>query len=251
MGSAIGHPDLLSPRHGRYGISSELRIRQEIAHRDVTRSSLGSHSLGTRSHDSDQRMRTNAESEIPTAAMEAAAGAAVQAFARPQFPVDLSTLVTREALFRMARASSIRGCGNSWMNLTAPEAAQSEANELLTLIAYCYLQGMYHSIDIVRRLDLDPVLGGTTLIETGLVPEQVRSFRREHRRALTDCLTHTLVAVWKHVCPTAVAGDLWMSSRDEDSRVNRRQFGFLEPFYLHAQDRVDRAVVLDSMALDY
>lgn len=196
-------------------------------------------------------MRTNAESVGPITAAAPSEGGAVALLARPQFPVDLSSLVSRETLYRLARTSSIRGCGNSWMNLAAPEGPACEANELLALVAYCYLQGMYHSIDIVRRLDVDPVLVGTSLTEIGLVPEQVRSFRREHRRALTDCLTHALVAVWKHVYPAAASGEDALRDRDESPLHRRRHFDFLEPFYLHAQDRVDRAVVLDSMALDY
>ncbi len=160
-------------------------------------------------------------------------------------------MVPREHLLRMARASAIRGCGSSWLNLTVATEAERDADELLVIMTYCYLQGMYHSIDIVRRLDVDPVLIGTSISDTGLVPEQVRRFRRERRRALTDCLTHALIAVWKHLNPGASAAAAAVPAMDERAPLNRSHFSFLEPFYLQAQDRVDRAVVLDSMALDY
>ncbi len=193
-------------------------------------------------------MRTIVESGLHPAAAQGSIVATGQH--PPQFPADLSSLVPKEILLRQTRAAAIRGCGNSWMNLATADAAGREADELLVLIAYCYLQGMYHSIDIVRRLDLDPILIETSLVEMGLVPEQVRRFRREHRRALTDCLTHALVAVWQQISPGSHPQP-GAGSATDGLVPSRLYFGFLEPFYLHAQDRVDRAVVLDSMALDY
>jgi hypothetical protein len=130
------------------------------------------------------------------------------------------------------------------LNLVNDPTVGERGDDLLVVMCYCYLQGVYHSIDLIRRLDTDEYLaairGGL-----GVRPEQIRRFRREHRRALTDCLTHTLVTLWRQRHPDG--SDL----TDGDLLAHRPNFSFLEPFYLQAQDRVDRAVVLDSMALDY
>lgn len=161
------------------------------------------------------------------------------------FPPDLGSWVGRPGLLQIVEGAAARGCGDSWLNLVADETAGQAGDDLLVLVAYCYLQGIYHSFDVVRRLDLDEVLvelRGRLAVR----PEQVRRFRREHRRALTDCLTHALVALWRQRHP--MASDPAASDHLIHQRLN---FSFLEPFYLQAQDRLDRAVVLDSMALDY
>lgn len=162
----------------------------------------------------------------------------------PTFPPDLTSWVDRRRLLLTVQASAARACGASWLNLVGTEVQPTPPDDLLVLVGYCYLQSVYHSIDVLRRLDQDEnltELRGRLAVRT----EQVRRFRREHRRSLTDCLTHTLVALWKERAPGVQSGPL-----PGQLLHNRLDFGFLEPFYLQAQDRVDRAVVLDSMALD-
>lgn len=160
------------------------------------------------------------------------------------FPQDLSTWTGRGTILRAVQASAARACGNSWLDLVRTDVQLTVPDDLLILTAYCYLQAVYHSIDVVRRLDQDEELAG---LRPRLVvqPEQVRRFRREHRRSLTDCLTHTLVSLWKERNPLLPGGPI-----PGGLMHNRIEFSFLEPFYLQAQDRIDRAVVFDSMALD-
>lgn len=162
----------------------------------------------------------------------------------PVFPPDLTLWVGKEALLRSVRAAASRAGGDSWLDLVRTGAPDRTPNGLTVVMAYCYLQSTYHSFDILRRLEQDPVLAefAATL---ELTPEKVRRFRREHRRSLTDCLTHALVALWKERHPHLRAGPL-----SAGLLASRMEFSFLEPFYLHAQDRIDRAVVLDSMSLD-
>ena len=163
----------------------------------------------------------------------------------PAFPADLSTWVGRPHLLATVRASAARASGNSWLDLVRTEVPATPPDDLLVVVAYCYLQSVFHSIDVVRRLDEDDDL---VELRSQLVvrTEQIRRFRRDHRRVLSDCLTHSLVSLWKQRHPTEGAGLL-----PGQLLHNRAEFRFLEPFYLHAQDRIDRAVVLDSMALDY
>ncbi|MBL9138485.1 MAG: hypothetical protein JNK85_21630 [Verrucomicrobiales bacterium] len=161
------------------------------------------------------------------------------------FPADLTAWCGHEALFRMVQASAARACGDSWVNLVEDRTASRQGDDVLTLVSYCYLQGIYHSIDVIRRLDTDALLAPIGA-RIGVRPEQIRRFRREHRRALTDCLTHSLVGLWRL---QTRGSDLAQGPVTLPS--HRLYFSFLEPFYLQAQDRIDRAVVLDSMALDY
>ncbi|MCA9624121.1 MAG: cytochrome P450, partial [Myxococcales bacterium] len=89
-------------------------------------------------------------------------------------------------------------CGDSWLNLvdTRPLATPKPCapEPLLIVLAYCYLQGVYHSFDVIRRLEVDPELASLRT-RVAPSPETIRRFRREHRTAVTDCLTHALVAL--------------------------------------------------------
>ncbi len=186
-----------------------------------------------------------ASTSLPT--VSASSKPTVPAVTPAAFPVDLAIWMERSELFRTVQSAAARACGNSWLNLVEEGDASQQGDDLLVLVAYCYVQGVYHSIDVVRRLDSDENLEG---LRSRLVlrPEQVRRFRRERRRALTDCLTHSFVSLWRQRHPGIENEGQPLPGQLLHNRVN---FSFLEPFYLQAQDRVDRAVVLDSMALDH
>lgn len=163
------------------------------------------------------------------------------------FPVDVSVWAGRAQLLEVVEAAAACACGASWLDL-AMEAQGSHAtatDDLLVLTTYCYLSGVFHSMEVTRRLDGDAVLAGyrARLVLRG---EQVRGFRREHRRMLADCLTRSLMNLWDHRHPAAQVRPAGWRHLLED----RRQFSRLEPFYLQAQERIDRAVALDSMAMD-
>jgi len=163
------------------------------------------------------------------------------------FPVDLSLWIGRSRLLAMVEAAAACAGGASWLDLAMEpqEPVSSAADDLLAVTTYCYLSGVFHSLEVTRRLDVDAVLAGYRgrLVLRG---EQVRGFRREHRRMLADCLTRTLMNLWDSRHPTARVRPAGWQHLLED----RREFNRLEPFYLHAQERIDRAVVLDSMAMD-
>lgn len=159
------------------------------------------------------------------------------------FPEDLTDWTDSPALLRTVRSSGAHVCGNSWLNLVRDRPMDHPADDLLVAVAYCYLQGIYNSVDVIRHLDSDEALG-TVRGRLGVGPERIRRFRRDHRRALTDCLTRALLSLWRQRNPAAA------SSSDHLIR-NRMNFDLLEPFYLEAKDRLERAVMVDSMALDY
>jgi hypothetical protein len=163
------------------------------------------------------------------------------------FPADLSVWMGRQPLLAMVEAAAACAGGASWMDLALEpqEGLPTATDDLLVLTTYCYLSGVYHSLEVTRRLDGDAVLAGYRgrLVLRG---EQVRGFRREHRRMLADCLTRTLMNLWDSRHPAAQVRPAGWQHLLED----RRQFNRLEPFYLQAQERIDRAVALDSMAMD-
>lgn len=164
------------------------------------------------------------------------------------FPPDLAEWVGTCGLLLAVEEAAAHAGGDSWLNLVRDHPAPDTRNDLMVVVAYCYLQGIYHSMDVVRRLDSDELL----LPKRGRMavgPEQIRRFRRDHRRALTDCLTRAMLNLWRR----RQTNPLKIASTTSSNHLleNRMTFTLLEPFYLQAQDRLDRAVILDSMALDY
>jgi|GEM_PF-3482301 len=162
----------------------------------------------------------------------------------PAFPQDLASWVSSESLLNVAQEAAERSSGTPLLALLGGFGFPTPQDDLLVLVAYCYLRGIYHSIDVVQQLDSDENLE-TMRPRFGLRPEQVRQFRREHRSSLADGLTCALFQLWRQRF-AHLSGEFFT-----DSLVrNRHNFGLLEPFYRHARERLDRAIALDSMALD-
>jgi hypothetical protein len=160
------------------------------------------------------------------------------------FPEDLAAQTPPPHLLDLVQTAAHRASGGPWLELLRGAPCPTEPDDLLVLLAYAYLRGIYHSLDIVQALDADPLLASRHP-RLGVRPEQVRHFRRRNRATLTDTLAHTLLLLWREHHPNDP------EARSSDSLVrNRHHFGFLEPFHRQARERLDRAVVLDSMALD-
>ena len=170
-----------------------------------------------------------------------------RAWARPwEDAEDLALVHGRSALFQTVREAAVLACGNSWLNLLADRPVADRADDLLVLVSYCYLRGIFRSADVIAALDTDPELAGLReYLAAG--PEQVRRFRRSHQRALTDCLTHALVALTDTESGSAVC-----RRRNGPGGLTAARAGIslLEPYYLAARQRIEQAVQWDSMALD-
>jgi hypothetical protein len=164
--------------------------------------------------------------------------------ATPTFPSDLTDWVSSEALLTVVKAAAERARGTPWLELLGGTPPDSPLEDLVVLVAYCYLQGIYRSSEVVQQLDSDEVLESMRS-RLGLRSEHVRRFRREHRSAVVDCMTCALSRLWRR------RFDRFAGEHFTDSLVhNRHNFGLLEPFYRQARERLDRAIALDSMALD-
>ncbi|MFN0067157.1 MAG: hypothetical protein ACKVYV_05920 [Limisphaerales bacterium] len=166
-----------------------------------------------------------------------------------QFPADLAGWVGRMGLLRLVVESARHAGGRSWENLLAEfPAADAEPDWLLVLTAYCYLGGIYGSGEVVRRPGRDENLAFLRgRLETD--PPAVRRFRRTRQPALTDCLARTLVAAWEATgreLPTAHT----LEFRRGQPPPAAASLAHLEPFYVEARARVQRAIEADSHALD-
>ena len=95
---------------------------------------------------------------------------------------------------------------------------------------------------LIHRLDEDFDLGEIR-DRRGFRPEDVRLLRRNRRRALTDCLARTLVGAWWEKVPLTAFTRPAADGIGSDVRHPER-------FQILAQDRIDRAVMFDSMSLD-
>ncbi len=162
----------------------------------------------------------------------------------PDIPQDLASWVPRATLLAIIEESAERASGSAWLGLLGGPTAPAPRDDLLILVAYCYLRGVYHSNEVVQRLDTDDTLESMRP-RVALRPERVRQFRRERRSTLVDCLTCALFRL------ASLRGPRHGEEPFSCSLVrNRHNFGVLEPFHLHARERLDRAIALDSMALD-
>lgn len=159
-------------------------------------------------------------------------------------PADLTRWVEAPFLFRFVAEAASETLAE-WPHFHATRTEDRTPEDLLILVGFCYLQSVYHSMDVVRRLEEDPVLERLRS-RFGLRAEQVRRFRRDRRHALVDCLARTLVAVWR-----TQSGVLAPRASGFERPTELVEPTFLEPFRLQAQDRIDRAIILDSMAMDF
>lgn len=137
----------------------------------------------------------------------------------------------------VARQAAARSEAGSWHGLLEARPSPAEPHPLLVLLTYCYLAGVLASTDVPDRLRNDEALA---FLRPWAQPtaEEIRSFRRRHRRALCDALTHALLALAGMGHPAGMVTGPGLT------------FRLLEPFYLEARALLDRAVALDAMALD-
>ncbi len=121
----------------------------------------------------------------------------------PVFPADLGDWVAGAELVGIVMASAARSGGASWLNLVSEETPERPANDLLVLLTYCYLQSIYHSIDVLRRLETDE---GLREMRERLRLESLHISKWHMDWTGTmRCNGHTVkVAAWRNV-PTGIA----------------------------------------------
>ncbi len=120
---------------------------------------------------------------------------------------------------------------------------------MLTALTYCYATNLYESADVERATTADPIVR-YLCAGARCGRDDIRRFRRQHRELVTVCLARTLaLASHSRLC---LDDDLRLSDgRMEWWTLDQPSLGHVEsPFLRIAEQRVDHAVLLDSMALD-
>ena len=140
-----------------------------------------------------------------------------------------------------------------WPKAAVPVAGLGQTGPrpqmLLTLLTYCYATGCLGSDDIERGAARNPTL---RYLCTGAQPssEQVRRFRRGHRTLIMWCLGKALLSAWQFRLWLGLANDAgtdlpeWLGP-DTWSDAAAAVF-----FARVAEQRLDHAALLDTMALD-
>jgi len=121
--------------------------------------------------------------------------------------------------------------------------------DLLSLLTYCYANGIYSSADIEIAVSEDPVL--LRLVQgrrhgSGVI----RAFRRRHRLAVERCLARALADGWERERTTAGAARS-LPEGCAAFAMERWGWQFRAPDFTEvAADRVRKAICSDSALLD-
>jgi hypothetical protein len=107
---------------------------------------------------------------------------------------------------------------------------------LLTLLVYSYAIGLLDSEIIARQVPLDPQLRYLAAMTVPTAGE-LRRFRRHQRPWLKRTLSALLQSVWNHHRPASGEQSFTMPSEG--------------CFASEAEERIDQAVLQDTMDLDY
>jgi transposase len=164
-------------------------------------------------------------------------------------PDDLSLYIGKKTLVKLILEAA-EGIDAGWTGAGA-EAIDSHAFQpamMLTLLTYCYATGVHGSADIeleIRRDRMTRYLCAKTYPDL----DAIRSFRRQYRLKLKQCLAAVLCRVWElRFCG------------DDAEPIDGRYIGTspsrwtdampVPKFDSEAEERITRAVRADSMALD-
>ena len=132
--------------------------------------------------------------------------------------------------------------------VASPDAgAAFQPRVLLAILTYCYARGIYASEDVEAFLREDELF---RLLCGNEFPDErtLRRFRRHNREALQASLEATCARVLAHP-PDRVTGGDGASSAGERLPINDRT---VDPRQIaeHAAQRIEQAILMDSMAGD-
>lgn len=123
-------------------------------------------------------------------------------------------------------------------------------NQLLAILGYAYLCGIYGSEELEEQVECDPVL---KYLAAGATPKATvfRHFRRRHRGPLGVVLLRVLARCASETPPLPPAPVAWLDTPTPQSPAA----GIPDPDLLHrcaveAEARLARAVLADMAALD-
>jgi transposase len=165
-------------------------------------------------------------------------------------PDDLSLYIGKKTLVKLI-LEAVEGIdmGESRLGAVASEQVVVQPAMMLTLLTYCYAAGVYGSMDIelnIRRDQMTRYLCAKTYPDIDVL----RSFRRDCRLKIKQCLTLVLRRVWElRFCgddAEPIGGLSYVGSSLGRWSGTRPAPNFSS----EAEERIARAIRADSMALD-
>lgn len=121
---------------------------------------------------------------------------------------------------------------------------------MLTILTYSYAVGIYASEEIEAAISSDPKL---RYLSAGARPgrHDLRRFRRQSKRIIHQALTKVFQSAWEFTLRSVAKiphTDFEWRDLSRASEHSETESAFL--FVQAAEDRIDQAVLWDSMALD-
>lgn len=165
-------------------------------------------------------------------------------------PDDLSLYIGKKTLVKLVleAVEGIDEGGSCPVSVTA-EKCVIQPVMLITLLTYCYATGVYGSMDIelnIRRDQMTRYLCAKTYPDVDVL----RSFRRDWRLKIRQCLASVLRRVWElRFCgdDAEPVGGLSYAGSSLSRWTGMRP---TPNFPDEAEERMARAIRADSMALD-
>jgi len=164
-------------------------------------------------------------------------------------PNDLSLYIGKKTLVKLILDAAPQIRAGAAECEGPAEGAVFQPAMMLTLLTYCYATGVYGSGDIELNIRRDAM---TRYLCAKAYPDMdmIRSFRRDNRLKIKQCLAGVLRRVWElRFCgddAEPIEGHSYL-----DSSLSRWTRAMPAPdFNDEAEERMTRAVHADSMALD-
>ena len=166
-------------------------------------------------------------------------------------PQDLSAWVGHEVLVHLVLKAVQSTCDLADQKGGLPTRLPiGRPRILLTLLVYSYASGLYASEQIEDRVTSNPVL---RYLSAGARPtwHDLRRFRRQHRPLIQAALGRAIQAAWKFgQSPLPPASQPGLGFRDALPSIGLEEAALASQFSLAAEDRINQAILWDSMVLD-
>ncbi len=165
-------------------------------------------------------------------------------------PDDLSFCIGKKTLVKfILEAIDDLDVGCLGRQAVEPAAPEFERAMMLTLLTYCYATGVFSALDIELGTQHDRMI---RYLCARAYPEgcAIRSFRRYHREMIGQCLTTVLRRVWELRFRGEDAEPIHGVCYLGRSLARWINLDVIPNFTKEAEQRIARAVRVDSMAMD-
>lgn len=165
-------------------------------------------------------------------------------------PDDLSLYIGKKTIVKLVLESAEGiDVGGSWPGTATAEKVVIQPAMMITLLTYCYATGVYGSMDIELNTRRDQM---TRYLCAKIYPDVdvLRSFRRDWRLKIKQCLAVVLRRVWELRFCGDDAEPIGGLSYVGSSLSRWTGMKAAPNFPSEAEERIAWAIRADSMALD-